>query len=382
MNPFAALVLAIVWLRFLPAQALVLPPGPSIPGSTLTASLVPGGGVPLCVSGTSLFMLTSGGDLVLPRFYQGHINWSCSATIPIPVTLQIPAVGPGSSGSFVAYHHYPPGLAARLDVGQPSANFPAVHTLPEGIERGYGSHMPWSSLSAATSTWAFVNTSAAVHIFAPGDSIRVYTPGGTAPVLTFQLAGLTVPAGGKLGIPLLNPLAPAPYTVDVTWLDPLGGMVTRRIGVHGDSLSDLHLPGGNSLPIGGTVSAIVQFGSVATGPVVPGYALLVGFQPGSTPLPAGAILPLVPDTLVLASLSGGLAPFLANTPGTAVVMPAPGCVGYCGPGGSFVNLGATGIALSHPGPFLSGWVLRLAGLLASPSTGVWRATQLEELFLL
>jgi hypothetical protein len=176
-------------------------------------------------------------------------------------------------------------------------------------------------------------------------------------------------------------LPPSPYTVQVSWLDPLAGPIMRRTGVYGpltSAAADLHLPLGRTVPLGGAIEAYVQISAQVVGP--PLCALLIGFQPGSTTLPNGAVVPLVPDVLVLASLSGALWPFLAGSPGTAV--PAgPVCYGYCGPGlGGFTTGTVSGISLSHPGAAASGAVLRLAAVAISPP-GTWIASQGQEITL-
>jgi hypothetical protein len=354
------------------AQSLVLPPGPATPGSTITATLLPGPAGQVCVSGTSLFMLTPEGDLVTPQFTQGQILILCTGTLPgLTASLQIPPSGPGSSGSFVAYVRHAPGIVARLDVGAPSASFPALHTFPEYIHAGFISHQ-------TPTTWYFVNTSPSPVTFGPGDVIQVFPPGGVVPVLVLPLAGLTVPAGMRLSVPF--PLAATgPFTVDVAWLDPAGGPVRRRIGITTGPYGDLHLRAGHSVPLGGAFPVDLRF--LTLGGPLPTYALLAGTLPGSTALNASVTVPLsAADPLVLASLGGALFPLMTNSPGTLSAVPGPGCAGYCGPA-STGYYGAT-VTLYHPGPGLSGLVVRLAGVAVRSTTGEWLATQPEEILFL
>ena len=220
------------------------------------------------------------------------------------------------------------------------------------------------------------------HTFAAG-SLELFTPGGTTPVASFGLAGRTVPANGVTRIPLpLSGLPAGPYTVKVRWVDPGTGAATEVS--HGIEASvgpvvDLHFPGGKLVPVGGslpiraTMSGFYPpFSPLGTpqGPL-PMYFLALGFRPGSTLFPGGVVIPLRPDSLVRASLSGGLFGTLTNNVGGSTPLTA-----FCAHRVQGYPQ-AIGIQLRHPNdPAVAGLELR-AALLVVDAQGTAGASQPE-----
>jgi hypothetical protein len=180
---------------------------------------------------------------------------------------------------------------------------------------------------------------------------------------------LTLPVSG---------LPPDPFTVEVFWNDPAVGALTRSIGIHASTLGDLHVPGGRVVPLGGSIEAYLEF-SFPPG-LAPLAALMIGTQPGSTPLPDNEVVPLVAEPLVLASLSGGLGSVLQGSPAFPIPLGFVFCGGYCAPTqlpGFILN----GIHIAHPGAAYSGMRFRLAGIARDVITGRLCATQGEDIVL-
>lgn len=362
------------------AQSLLLPTAPVPAGSTVSALVLPAPGSTVCANSGSLFIMSDEGDLVSPRFHVASASWSCASGFPgLAMSIQVPSAGPGSSGSFVAYFPYPPGLAGRLDVGTPSPSFPAIHTYPSGIYFGVGGHTAFPDLAATTPSWCLVNTSASPHTFGPGDVLKVCEPGNATPVATTPLAGLQVPAGGRTMIPLPTAgMAPAPYTVKVSWIDPAVGPTTRTIGIHASTIADLHVPTGRRVPLGGYLEAYMEF-QLPAGPA-PLAMLLIGMNPGSTPIGPNEVIPLVADPLVMLTLQGGLGSLLVNSPATPAPLGFVSCGGYCAPT-QLPGFILSGIRINHPGALLSGTHLRIAGMARDATSGIFVATQGEDIVL-
>ncbi len=375
------------------AQSITVSPSVVNPGTTLTAVVSGTPTVPLHLNGTRAFLLTATGDLVTPRFKQGHTT-TFTATGPPGETaqLQVPASGPGSTGSHVLFvpnsttisgPSGPPGfagLAARIDVGAPTPGFPALHPFPINLVSGFGSYATFGLSILGPAEWCFANTSPVPITLGPTDVARVFVPGGTAPLVTTSLTGITIPPSQVISFVIIGAALPAaPYTVQIDWLDPFVGAASVRTGIRGSNLgfgADLHLPAGRTVAPGGSLDVYADIPALSG---APSFFLLVGYQPGSTTVPGGAVVPLVPDELVLASLAGSLAPYLPGASGTAVPF-GPACAGYCGPGTIATSL-ASGISVTHPGPVASGLVLRLA-LVAFVAPGQWIPTQGQEITLL
>jgi len=143
---------------------------------------------------------------------------------------------------------------------------------------------------------------------------------------------------------------------------------------------DLHLPAGKVIPWGGSVSVGVAMGGFPpTGwpPTWPNlvYGVLLGYLPGSSPLPGGAVLPLVADPLLLASLNHGAWGVLSNHVGAATVLSA-----YCAHSTLSIPAGS-GIQIRHPNlTAVYGLTVRMAGVavdLKQPTA--FAASQPEEI---
>ena len=405
MLPRSLVALALLALP-IQAQILALPPGPFAPGQTITVTLgnnsayglpVEGGGA---TNGAPLALIHGSGQLITPRWMS---HYGAGGAIPPgatwPLSFTIPVAGPGSSGSFVLYYPHGAGAALRLDVGTPAAAFPALCAFPDLIYTGYKSHLADYSGVFASGHFAIVNTSGLGHGFGPGDLIDIMPAGGTIPLATTSLAGGFVPANGRLRVLLpLGGLPVAPYTVQVSWNDPAAGPVVRRSGILPDTgasgtfaskgFLNLHLPGGGSLPAGGALPAYVtgQLSSVGAYSLTPApvYALMLGIQGGSTTLPGGAQIALLPDPLVMASLTGTALGTLSNHLGTptAVIVHHPGFSGSLPAGHRLDSFEATGISIAHPNvPGLSGIVLRAASILFEPTLNIWVPSPMEEVTL-
>ena len=119
-----------------------------------------------------------------------------------------PASGPGSAGSFVLLCPHGSGAAARLDVGKASPVFPDIHCYPTAIPKGPGGHhIPFPAGSSPE--WEFSNTAGKSLVISP--TLRIFTPGGTAPLATALARGWLSEAGERyaptaLGFRFLNDL--------------------------------------------------------------------------------------------------------------------------------------------------------------------------------
>lgn len=361
---------------------IVLPPGPVTPGAPFSVVLT--NNTPSCIDTLasnvlSLFQPT--GELIRPALVGcGPVSFCLANGQSATLTYTAPASGPGSSGSFALVCPYGSGAAARLDVGAASPGFPAITTYPTAMPHGPGGHhLPQPAFAGAE--WEFANTSAAAVVINP--TMQVFLPGAAVPLNVAALPALLVPAGATVRVATpVGGLGPGPYTVQVDWIDPgAGGPVSVRHGIEisaGASL-DLHFPGGRLVPFGGSIPA--RFAATPptwTFPPTPlPYAFCVGYLPGTTTLPGGAIAPLALDALVLLSLQNGIYGLLPNNVGATVSSGV-----YCAHAVTPYEQ-ATNLAVFHPNvPSLSGTVLRAAAVALDTTTSVWLASQPEEITLL
>jgi hypothetical protein len=352
------------------AQIITLPPGPFAAGQGIfvgvfnnTAGVL---GVPC---GTNQPMLAlqhpEGAIIKYPN------TTDCFTAFPVGTSLigfiAIPASGPGSNGSFVLRSF---GAAVRLDVGTPSASFSAIHTYPANPLWRFYAHV-WNPVAGAVD-WAFANTGSTNHVFGAADVMRVFSPGGTVPLVTTSLAGVTVPARLETVMTLSLPGLPAgPYTVETTWLDPATNVVTtQRHGIQAFSAADLNLPGGHVIPSGGVLPAELNLVSFPV-PSTPLYAFCVGIAPGSTPVPGVSAVPLMLDAAVTASLADGIGGLIVNHVGATVPWGS-------GSEGAYT---ASGIGVTHPGPAFSGITVRCAAIAFEPVSGQFGASQGEDLLI-
>jgi hypothetical protein len=272
---------------------------------------------------------------------------------------------------------YGSGAAARLDVGAASAGFPDIHGYPTAVPHGPGGHH-LAFPPGQGSEWEFANTGSQPRVISP--TVRIFTPGGSVPVASTTYRSLTVPAAGvtRVSLPLAR-LAAGPYTVQADWIDPgMPGPVTVRHGIElstGTSV-DLHLPGGAVVPRGGALPA--RFAVPRPSPRAPTpwpYVLAVGYLPGTTSFPGGAIAPLALDPLVVASVLNGLGGLLTANVGNTTAASV-----YCAHSLTYFPV-ATGIRIAHPGPLLSGLRLRVGAIAIDPANNIVAASQPEEITL-
>ena len=357
-----------------------VPPAPVTPGVPFTVVLTNNTGICIDIlAGNVLTLLQPGGELIAPELVGcGPVAFCLTGGQSTNLTYAVPTSGPGSSGSYLLLCPYGSGAAARLDVVGASPGFPDIHTYPPAMPHGPGAHQ-YAPPPSQGPEWEFANTANLPRVISP--SLSIYTPGGSIPVATLSFPALTIPAGGvtRVGLPLAG-LALGPYTVEASWNDPAIGPTTGRHGIQISSATalDLHFPGGRVLAPGGSIPARIAvnqpgFFSAPTW----SYALAVGFLPGSTALPGGTIVPLVPDALVLASLANGIGGLLTGHVGTTTSQGV-----YCAHGITSYPV-ATGMVLAHPGPpALLGLTLRVAVFALDPATGTLAASQPEEITLL
>jgi hypothetical protein len=193
---------------------------------------------------------------------------------------------------------------------------------------------------------------------------------------------LIVPAGGLVQAALpLSALPSGPYTVETTWFDPgTQANVSVRHGIEtasGASI-DLHYPDGKVIPLGGSLPARFAVRDSTgwwTSPTW-SYLFCIGVLPGSTPLPGGAIVPLVPDVVVLASITDGIGGLITGFAGQTI---SEGV--YCAQSFDWYAT-AYGIAIAHPNvPGVSGFGGRTAVVAYDPAGQVWAASQPEDVVL-
>jgi len=360
-------------------QIILQPPaGPVQPGVPFTVTLTNNSSTCIDTMVTNvLTLLQPTGELVAPELVGcGPVSFCLSNGQVASLSYTTPATGPGSSGSFVLMCPYGSGAAVRLDVGVPSVSFPAIHTYPTAIPHGPGGHQV-AYPATAGSEWEFANTTNQAQLISP--TILIFTPGGAVPVAFTTFSSLFVPANGvtRVSLPLAG-IPSGPYTVETIWVDPaMGSSATVKHGIQLGSgvMVDLHLPGGHVLVPGGTIEARIALNEAGffTTPTW-SFALAVGFLPGSTPLPGGVIVPLVPDLLVMASISDGVGGLITGNVGLTTTQSV-----YCAQSSTSYPV-ATGIQITHPGPpSLGGLTVRLGALAIEPLTGQIAASQPEEI---
>ncbi len=325
-----------------------------------------------------LTLLQPDGELIAPVLVGcGPVAMCLANGGKANLTYTAPASGPGSAGSFVLLCPHGSGAAARLDVGKASPVFPDIHCYPTAIPKGPGGHhIPFPA--GTSPEWEFSNTAGKSHVISP--TLRIFTPGGTAPVATAPLPNLNVPANGLTRVSLpLSRLGPGPYTVEATWFDPgMKSTISVRHGIHVSSIMslDLHFPGGRVVPRGGSIPARLAVPQGSHRPPTPWYYVLaVGYLPGTLPLPGGVILPLTLDPLVVASVTNGVGGLLKSNAGNTTSAGV-----YCAHSMTYFPV-ATGITIAHPGAVLSGLRLRVGALAVNPGTGPDAASQPEEIVL-
>jgi hypothetical protein len=358
----------------LAAQTLILPPGPVAPGSAVPVTVINTSGSPIAFAGTEFVLLRPTGEVADPRFvYQGDALSILMPGQSASLGYQVPSPLLGAPGSFVLLFIHGGRAAARLDVGAPAPSFPALHGFPTRVNDTFRTHFTGFG-TASPATLDLFNLSSAPFSFGQGDRIDLFTPGGTVAVATAGLSGVAVPAGGRTIVPLpVTGLSSGPYTARVMWTDPAAGLQVRTFGIREPASADLRLPAGHVVPFGGSLEAYLALSGIAVGsPASPVFALLVGVNPGSTPLPNGVQAPLsAGDPLVLASFSG-LGGLLIGNTGTATSVVPCFCPIYNG------TFDSGSILLVHPNvPALSGVSVRVAGVVIESLTGLWGASQPE-----
>jgi hypothetical protein len=367
------------------SQFLTVPPGPAAPGSTIAATYHNNTALvashPLNSSPVSL--LSDEGELIAPRLLSNQgITWM--STYPGSVETFVfttPATGPGSSGSFVLLYPWAPAAVGRLDVATPSATFASIHPFPPSVHLGFGTHAVAFGTSAS---WAVGNTSPLSFAFGAADQVQVFAPGGSVALASQSLAGVVVPPGAVVPVPLpLANLTPGPYTVAMSWTDPSSGFVVRRFGIHEAPYADLYLPSGKFLPFGGSIDLFTNCDFLAPSGFPLSFIQLADVSSGTSALPGGQLIPIVPDFVSIACITSSLSGLLVNGQGGTFTLPAV-CYGYCGPmGGPLPARYLTPTTtLLHPNVGgLGGLVVRLATLLYDLPGSRFVATQGEEVVL-
>lgn len=332
-----------------------------------------------------LHLLQPTGELIIPEIVGcSPVGTSVAPNTTVNLSFTAPAKGPGSAGSFVVLFPYGGGAVARVDVGKASASFPDIHTYPVNTPFNAVGHEVTFPPNQAAADWEFSNTGSSSHKFTSG-SLQIFTPGGTVPVASLGLNGITVPAGGATRIQLpLKGLTPGPYTVQVLWVDP--GIKAPMIVRHGiqppaTTNADLHFPGGRVVGWASSIPArVAMSGFAAAGnPLNPtwpnlAYILLLGFVPGSSPLPGGDVLPLVADPLMLASLQHGAWGVLGNHFGGAKTLST-----YCAHSTLSMPVGS-GMQIHHPNiAAVVGLTLRVAVGAVDLKANAFAASQGEEI---
>jgi hypothetical protein len=374
---FAGLVMSLA--VSLPAQTTItLPPMPVPAGVPFTAVVTPPASdcIDPLVSNV-LALLQSTGDLITPTLVGcGPVSF-CSFGAPISVQFTPPASGPGSNGSFVLLCPYAGGAAARLDVLAPGAGFTDIHAFPAALPHGPGGHHV--DVPGGGAEWVLANTATVAHTVSV--TIDVFAPGGTVPVASATQL-LIVPAGGLVQATLpLAGLPLGPYTVETRWFDPgTQSNVTVRHGIETATATslDLHYPAGKVIPLGGSLPARFAVRDVTGWWVSPtwSYLFCIGVLPGTTPLPGGAIFPLVPDVVVIASITDGIGGLITGFAGQTI---SEGV--YCAHSFNWWAT-ASGISIAHPNvPGLSGLGGRTAVVAYDPAGQVWAASQPEDVVL-
>lgn len=320
-----------------------------------------------------LVMLRSTGELVAPSYtYQSDALKTLAPGEDTTLSIDIPAMGPGSQGSCLLYFRGGMHAAKRIDIGAPATTFPALHVALENIASGYGSHS--FSYEFESSRVFLLNSSSESHILSPQDRVRVFAPGSDSALVEMSIAGTQIEPGKGVSMSLpLSGLPPAAYTIAIEMLDPVVGLIERRFGLHPlTDRADLHFPAGHVVPDNGEIPAHILAG-VKTLDGNPDYALMLGKDLGTTPLGHGLTLPLARDVFVMQSLSSNLFQSLRNGQGRLQEAPAPCfCYGYD-------YFQSPKILIHHPDlPIFKGLTLRAAAVVIAPTGIAIAVTQAED----
>ena len=362
------------------AQLLTLPPGPVAPNSAVTGTVTNDTNAFISFQlGCEIRILQPTGEVVSPHTLFGQ---PCDIVFGIPVggSQTVNFTAPSQPGSYlVVFISFGAGGSARaaaiLDVTAADPGIPSLALYPSGINLPQTAHKV-DFANPGMTTWEFANTGNANHVFPATALIEIFSPGGTVALSTLNQGGVLVPAGKVTQVTLpIGGLAPGPYDVRGSWIDPGSGQFEQpRSGIHRQgSRVNLHLPDGSDLFPGGGIQIVLSAVDYAILPAPePMYFLAVGQQPGTTVLPDGTQVPLVMDNLVQASLNNGLFGTLAGNIGTIPnISPVP-FFGFLGE--------ASNIKLSHPNvPSVVGLKLRMAAAALQPASGMNGATQPEEI---
>jgi hypothetical protein len=351
-------------------QQIYLRPGPVSPGTTIPINLINDTNHSIwSPCWQYVWMQHADGGVVLFPGLASDCLWELEPGWQAAAWFQVPATGPGSNGSWVVRWN---DVVARLDVGTPSPSFPAIHSNPAGISRRFGGHSTRSE--SWSMDWEVSNTGTAPHTFGAADVIRIFSPGGTVPLVTISLAGVTTREHRALKASLpISGLAPGPYTVETTWLDPATNAITSsRHGIQFAGGVDVQLPGGHVIPMGGELPVALNLSGFDSGGVVV-YVFCLGIAPGSTYVPGAGFVPLVMDPLVAASVADGIGGLLIANIGEADPTPYP-----LDPAGTYT---AVGLGVTHPGVAFSGSIVRAAAVGFDPIARTFGVSQGEDLLI-
>lgn len=367
------------------AQRVTVQPAVATPGQQITATVFNDTGVALSYSSgysakqsCTLRIVRHTGELVSHPVVPGQL---CDLLLSLysGQSVQLPLIAPTDPGSYSVVFVRGARGAARLDVVAPTPNAQELSFYPSRIQWPQQAHQA-DFQNPQSTPWEFANVGADTHTFASGDRIELYPPGGGILAASLDLTGVQVLPGKVTTVTLpLSGLAPGPYTVRAIYYDRgAGSSVVTRSGVQVlGSRVDLHMQGGHDLVRGTPLRVAVSLTEFPPpGPygADPFYAVMVGFQPGTTPLAGGIELPLVLDGLAVASITTQLGGLLANNVGQVPNEFGPSTLFY---------EGATGnITMAHPNvPALTGLILRMAAVGVDASGSVWGASQPEEFVL-
>ena len=326
----------------------------------------------------SLRIVRHSGELASRPLIPGQL---CDALAALPPGqwFQQPLIAPTAPGSYAVVFVSGDRGAARLEVLTPTPNARQLSLYPSRIHRPQIAHQHDFS-NPQNTPWEFANVGTTPHTFVSGDRIDLFTPGGTTLVATLDLAGVHVPPGKVTAVTLPSAgLAPGPYSVRAAHFDPGAGtaVVTRGgLQVMG-SRANLHMVNGHDLVPGTPLRVVLTLTDFPPpGPTGqdPYYALMVGFQPGTTPLAGGLELGLTLDGLAVASITTQLGGLLASNVGQAPNEYGPSTLFYEGL--------VEDITMAHPNiPALTGLPLRMAAVAIDASMTVWGSSQPEEFIL-
>ena len=359
----------------------VTSPQPAAPGSIVNVTLTNNTLNGISYVGQPLAMLTETGTLVQPLQFFGDIAFFILPGSTVNLGLVAPMTGAGSDGSFVLLFSSLIGAGravTRLDVGSADPQFPTLHAWPARTPFMFSTHeLDFSTPTKAE--WEFGNVGGGPHTFSSGDTLDMFTPGGTTPVASTSLAGLTVNAGltVRVNVPVTG-LTPGPYTITTFYADTAAGLpVFRSHGVQPlgtPNPIDLHLTTGHKVSLNDGAEAFLAFaGFTPNSP--PLYFFVAAIQPGTLALP-GATAPFIAsDPIVLASLQDGVGGLLANNIGTPTPFISPPLPFNLG------NYFEPSVGIVHPGPAFSGVSFRVAAVAFDSNAGDFGASQSETLTL-